>query len=92
MSNTKQRLTTALLKHGRDELGKVWACSTPEVSRRLNEDRNISLTDLCNAMDEVGIQLVDDDDCVIIRRDELDALNLLANRYLERRVKGQGAA
>jgi len=64
----------------------VWDCSSQEVSRRLNGDRNISLEDFANALDMVGITLVDASNVVIIPKDEIKALNLLAGRYLDRRM------
>jgi len=86
MSKTKQHLTTALLRLGNSKLGEVWDCSAQEVSRRLNGDRNISLDDFANALDFLGITLVDDADVVVIPKDGIRALNLLANRYLHSRL------
>jgi len=90
MSQTKQHLTTALLRLGASKLGKVWDCSPQEVSRRINGDRNISLDDFANALDFLGIKLVDDADVAVIPKDEIRALNLLANRYLDSRLNNGG--
>lgn len=58
MRDTKQELTTALLRLGRAELARLWRCT--------------------------------DADMRLIHRDEIQALNLLAARYLDRRRNGEG--
>ncbi len=90
MSRTQQELTTALLKHGQQELARIWKCDPSEAGRRLNGQRNISLEDFCLALDALGIRLVTDADMRLIHRDEIQALNLLAARYLDRRRNGEG--
>jgi hypothetical protein len=90
MSQTQQELTTALLCHGRAELARLWHCTEPEVSKRLNGERNISLENFCAALDALDVRLVTDPDIVLVHRDEIQALNLLAQRYLERRNGGEG--
>ena len=83
---TCQRLITALLRHGSCQLAELWNCNQSEVSRRLNDQRGILISDLCAAMDKLGIGVVmPDEDLVLVPRDELESLNLLAKRYLERR-------
>lgn len=92
MSDTKQELTAALLQRGRADLARIWKCDDSEAGRRLAGQRNIPLDDFCAAIDALGIRLVTDPEVVLIRRDEVQALNLLAQRYLDRRVnsgKGQ---
>lgn len=85
MSETKQELTTALLRHGAGDLAKIWKCDSSEAGRRLNGQRNISLDDFCAALDALGIRLVTEPDMRVVHADELRSLNTLARRYLERR-------
>ena len=85
MSQTKQELTTALLRMGTAELARIWNCDPTEAGRRLNGQRNIPLDDFCAALDALGVRLVTDPDMRVIHKDEIQALNLLAGRYLERR-------
>lgn len=90
VTELKQQLITALLKEGQAKLAQVWCCSPQEASRRINGDRGILIDDLAKAFEALDIKLVTDDESLVIPRDEVKALNLFANRYLERRVKGGG--
>ena len=90
MSTTCQRLMTALLRHGAPHLAEIWGCDGSEVSRRLNDQRGIKLSDLCTALDELNIRIVmPDQELVPVPRDELEGLHLFARRYLERRAGGE---
>lgn len=78
-SDTKQRLTTALLRLGQVKLAEIWDVDASEVGRRLNGQRNISLTDFCKAIDALGIELVTPDQNVVsVPREKLNALKVLA--------------
>lgn len=88
MAETKQQLITALLKEGQVRLAEIWNCSSQEASRRINDDRGIKLSELAKAFDELGVQLVVDNSVCVVAKDEIRAINLLANRYLERRITG----
>jgi len=87
MSKNGQVLVTALLRLGNRGLAELWNVTESEVSRRLSGERNIPLEDFIKALDEIGAQLVIDDEMRVVHRDELQALNLLAGRYLDRRRK-----
>lgn len=77
----REQLITALLRHGQIKLAELWNCSSPEVSKRLNGERNVPLDDFAAALDAVGVQMVTDDR-VVIDREEYDSLRDLARRYL----------
>lgn len=84
--DTSQRLTTALLREGTGKLAQLWQCSVAEASRRINDDRGMRLSEIARTFDALGIQIVSpDEDVLLIPRDEIRALNLLAGRYLARR-------
>ena len=85
MSKNGQVLVTALLRLGNKRLAELWNVTESEASRRLSGERNIPLEDFIKALDEIGAQLVIDDEMRVVHRDELQALNLLAGRYLDRR-------
>ena len=84
MGDTKQRLTTALLRLGQVRLAEIWDVDTSEVGRRLNGQRNISLDDFVKAIDELGMELVTpDQNAVTVPKDEWIALRTLARKSLE---------
>lgn len=84
VSNTKQRLTTALLRYGQVKLAEIWDVDTSEVGRRLNGQRNVSLDDFCKALDGLGMELITpDQNAVPVPKDEWIALRTLARKSLE---------
>lgn len=84
MSDTRQRLTTALLRMGQQRLADLWKVDASEAGRRLNGQRNIPFDDFCNALDELGIELVTpDQDAVAVPKSEWMALRTLARKGLE---------
>lgn len=86
MSDALQKLTTALLREGTKKLATLWGCSAAEASRRINDDRGIRLSEIAKIFDALGIQVVSpDEDVLLVPREEIQALNLLAKRYLDRR-------
>ena len=83
-NDTKQRLTTALLRLGQVKLAEIWDVDASEVGRRLNGQRNISLADFCCAIDALGIELVTPDQGTVpVTREELNALRVLARKSCE---------
>ncbi len=84
MSDTRQRLTTALLRMGQQRLADIWKCDPSEAGRRLNGQRNIPFDDFCAALDALGIDIVtQDQNAVTVPKDEWMALRTLARKSLE---------
>lgn len=84
MADTRQRLTTALLRMGQQRLADVWKCDPSEAGRRMNGQRNIPLDDFCSALDALGIDIVTpDQNAVTVPKDEWIALRTLARKSLE---------
>lgn len=84
MTDTRQRLTTALLRLGQGKLADVWDVDASEAGRRLNGQRNIPFNDFAKALDALGIELVTpDQNAVTVPKDELHALRTLARKSLE---------
>lgn len=84
MTDTKQRLTTALLRMGQQRLAEIWKVDESEAGRRLNGQRNIPFDAFCNALDELGVELVTkDQDAVTVPKGEWTALRTLARKGLE---------
>lgn len=84
MSDTRQRLTTALLRMGQQRLADIWKCDASEAGRRLNGQRNIPFDDFCAALDVLGIEIVTpDQQAVTVPKDEWTALRTLARKSLE---------
>lgn len=85
MSNTRQRLTTALLRLGQAKLAEIWGVDASEAGRRLNGQRNIPFDDFADALDSLGVQIVtSDQEMAIVPRDELEALRTLARKSLDK--------
>jgi hypothetical protein len=85
MTDTRHRLTTALLRLGQRRLAEIWGVDESEAGRRLNGQRNIPFDHFARALDELGIHLITpDEDLVTIPREELDALRVLAKKGLQR--------
>lgn len=85
MSDTRQRLTTALLRMGQQRLAEIWHCDASEAGRRLNGQRNIPFDDFASALDAMGVELVTpDQNAVTVPRDEWMALRTLARKSLEK--------
>jgi len=85
MDYKNQTLISALIKYGNPKLADLWGVSEAEASRRLSGERNIPLKDFIDALDAIGARIVTDPDVRCIHKDEIQALNLLAQRYLDRR-------
>ena len=86
---TGQEIALILSRHGQTKLAEAVGVSTAEISRKLTSqpDHGWSLEQLAMGLDSVGARIVmPETDMVTIKRDELTALNLLAARYLNRRV------
>lgn len=84
MSDTRQRLTTALLRMGQQRLAEIWKCDASEAGRRLNGQRNIPFDDFCSALDALGIDIVTpDQQAVTVPKDEWLALRTLARKSLD---------
>lgn len=79
MVDTHQQILTALLCYGQKKLMKLWGLSKSEVSRKINEDRGIKLSELCIALDAAGVKVLTSNEHEIIHKDELAALRTLAN-------------
>ena len=85
MSDTEHLLTTALLRKGRLALGDAWGVNTSTVGKRLKGELGLKLSDFCDALDALGIQIIDPDDGkVLVDSDELVALRTLARKALEK--------
>ncbi len=84
MTDTRQRLTTALLRMGQQKLADIWKVDASEAGRRLNGQRNIPFEDFCKALDELGVELVTpDQEAVTVPKNEWTALRTLAKKGLE---------
>jgi len=84
MSDTKQRLTTALLRFGQSKLADVWGVDASEAGRRLNGQRNIPFDDFVKALDALEIEFAtQDQNAVIVPKDEWIALRTLARKSLD---------
>lgn len=84
MTDTRQRLTTSLLRMGQQRLADIWKCDPSEAGRRLNGQRNIPFDDFCAALDALGIDIVTpDQNAVTVPKDEWLALRTLARKSLE---------
>jgi hypothetical protein len=84
MNDTKQRLTTALLRLGQSKLAEVWGVDASEAGRRLNGQRNIPFDDFSKALDALGIEIATpDQNAVVVPRDEWLALRTLARKSLD---------
>lgn len=85
MTDTRQRLTTALLRMGQERLAGIWKVDESEVGRRLNGQRNIPFDHFCKALDELGVELVTpDQDAMVVPKSEWAALRMFARKELER--------
>lgn len=93
---TGKDLALMLSRKGQKTLAEALDLSIAEISRKLSDqpDHGWSLEQITKALAAVGLKVVSQDDQdshISIQRDELTALNLLASRYLNRRVNGDGA-
>lgn len=84
-------LALMLSKKGQKALADALGLSIAEISRKLSDlpDHGWTLDQITKAFDVLGLRVTAaDEDLICIPRDELVALNLLAMRYLKRRVDG----
>lgn len=79
MSDTKQRLSRALLKISQSDIAELWKVCEEEAGRRVNGTRNIPLADFAKVLDHMGVQLVfPEENLALIPKKELSAIRLLA--------------
>lgn len=93
---TGKDLALLLSRKGQKVLSEALDLSIAEISRKLADqpDHGWTLEQMVKALDAVGLRVVSQetqDGMISIPRDELIALNLLAKRYLDRRVNNSEA-
>lgn len=82
----KEQMITALLAKGQLALAEHLNLSTAEMSRKISGEHGFTIDQIASALEFVGASVVTrGDDKILVNRDELQALNLLAKRYLDRR-------
>jgi hypothetical protein len=82
----REQIIAALLTKGQLALAEHLNLSTAEMSRKIAGEHGFTIDQIAQALDFVGAAVVArGDDRILVSRDELQALNLLAKRYLDRR-------
>ena len=83
-TNTKQILTTALVRQGIADLARLWDVSETEAGKRINGNSGIKVDALVKALDETGLQLVDPAQGIIaVDAKTYEALQVLAKNSLK---------
>lgn len=67
VDSARKKLEEILLGIGAKELGELWDVSTAEASRRINNDRGVTVAQLAEALDKAGVKLLTGNDIVISR-------------------------
>ena len=86
MMNIKEQLIAALLTNGQQALAELLDISQAEMSRKISGEHGFTIDQFATALEFVGAAVVSrGDEKILIDREELKSLNLLAKRYLDRR-------
>jgi hypothetical protein len=84
--NVKEQLLSALLTKGQQALAEHLDISSAEMSRKIAGEHGFTMDQIANALEFVGASILErGDDRVLLDKEELKSLNLLAKRYLDRR-------
>ena len=78
------KLIPILLIHGQAKLAQALGLSQSELSRKISGDNGWKLTDLEKALDFVGVTIASNEHSVIIDKDEYEALQTFAKKWLNR--------
>ena len=78
------KLTPILLINGQAKLSEALGLSQSELSRKINGENGWKLDDLERAFDWVGVTIASNEHSVIIDKDEYEALQTFAKKWLNR--------
>ena len=82
-----RNLQGILLSRKQTELAEVLGLSSSELSRKINSEHGWKLNELEQALDWVGVTIASNEHSVIIDKDEYEALQTFAKKWLNREDK-----
>lgn len=79
----ERKLLVLLLSKGQGELERLWGKDASVVSRRINNESGMTLREIAVVLEALGAQVVTGES-VVVTKDYLDALEVLARRALDK--------